>query len=198
MNGALIMKQLAFLSLKIFALSLVMACAGAVPAWAQNGKLEISSLDHLAARASETVDVSMDERLLQMTAKFFSDKDSDEAKVKEIITGLKGIYVKNFSFDNEGDYTQGDVEAIRSQLKGPGWTRFLQVHSRKDGENVEVYVLMPGSQIESLAILDFEPKELTVVNIVGPVDLDKLSQLEGQFGIPDMDLERSSKPQPKK
>jgi hypothetical protein len=191
------MKQLAFLSLKIFALSLVLACA-ALPAWAQNGKLEISSLDHLAAKASETVDVNMDEHLLQMTAKFLSSKDSDEAKIKEIIAGLKGIYVKNFSFDNEGDYTPGDIEAIRSQLKGPGWTRFIQVHSRKDGDNVEVYVLLLGDQIESLAILDFEPKELTVVNIVGPVDIDKLSQLEGQFGIPDLDLERSNKPQPKK
>jgi hypothetical protein len=191
------MKQLAFLSLKIFALSLVLACA-ALPAWAQNGKLEISSLDHLAAKASETVDVNMDEHLLQMTAKFLSSKDSDEAKIKEIIAGLKGIYVKNFSFDNEGDYTQGDIEAIRSQLKGPGWTRFIQVHSRKDGDNVEVYVMTLGDQIQSLAILDFEPKELTVVNIVGPVDIDKLSQLEGQFGIPDLDLERSNKPQPKK
>jgi hypothetical protein len=193
------MKQLAFLSLKIFALSLVLACA-ALPAWAQNGKLEISTLDHLAARANQTVDVNMDQHLLQMTAKFLSGKDADEAKIKEIIAGLKGIYVKNFSFDNEGDYTQGDIEAIRSQLRGPGWTRFIQVHSRKDGDNVEVYVMTLGDQIESLAILDFEPKELTVVNIVGPVDIDKLSQLEGQFGIPDMDLdlERSNKPQPKK
>jgi hypothetical protein len=192
------MKQLAFLSLKIFALSLFLACVGAVPARAQNGKLEISGLDHLAAKASETVDVNMDERLLQMSAKFLSGKDADEAKIKEIIAGLKGIYVKNFSFDNEGDYTPGDIEAIRSQLRGPGWTRFIQVHSRKDGDNVEVYVMTVGDQIQSLAILDFEPKELTVVNIVGPVDIDKLSQLEGQFGIPDLELERSNKPQPKK
>jgi hypothetical protein len=197
MNGALFMKQLAFLPLKIFALSLVLACA-ALTTMAQNGKLEISGLDHLADKASETVDVNMDERLLQMSAKFLSSKDSDEAKIKEIIAGLKGIYVKNFSFDKEGDYTQGDIESIRSQLKGPGWTRFIQVHSRKDGDNVEVYVMTLGDQIQSLAILDFEPKELTVVNIVGPVDIDKLSQLEGQFGIPDLELERSAKPQPKK
>jgi hypothetical protein len=191
------MKRLAFFSLKIFILSLVLACA-AWPVLGQNGKLEISTLDHLAAKASETVDVNMDERLLQLTAKFLHGNDADEAKIKDVIAGLKGIYVKNFSFDNEGDYTQGDVEAIRSQLKGPGWTRFIQVHSRKDGDNVEVYVMTLGDQIQSLAILDFAPKELTVVNIVGPVDIDKLSQLEGQFGIPDLELERSNKPQPKK
>lgn len=183
--------RFAFLSLKILFLSLVLACA-AHAAHAQNGKLEISTLDHLAAKASETVDVNMDERLLQMTAKFLSGKDRDEAKVKEIVAGLKGIYVKNFSFDHDGDYTAADVEAIRSQLRGPGWTRFIQVRSRKDGENVEVYVMTVGDQIQSLAIIDFEPRELTVVNIVGPVDIDKLSQLEGQFGIPDLELERSN------
>lgn len=194
------MKNVAFLSLRIFAIALLFACTG-LPAWAQNGKLEIGVLDHLAAKASETVDVNMDEHLLQMAAKFLHSNDADEAKIKEVVAGLKGIYVKNFSFDNEGDYTQADVEAIRSQLKGPGWTRFIQVHSRKDGDNVEVYVMTLGDQIQSLAIVDFEPKELTVVNIVGPVDMDKLSQLEGQFGIPDLELERnnsSTKPHPKK
>ncbi len=183
--------RFAFLSLKILVLSLVLTCA-AHAARAQNGKLEISTLDHLAAKASETVDVNMDERLLQMTAKFLSGKDHDEAKVKEIIAGLKGIYVKNFSFDHDGDYTAADVEAIRSQLRGPGWTRFIQIRSRKDGDNVEVYVMTVGDQIQSLAIIDFEPRELTVVNIVGPVDIDKLSQLEGQFGIPDLELEKNS------
>jgi hypothetical protein len=33
-------------------------------------------------------------------------------------------------------------------------------------------------------IISAEPKEFTVVNIVGPVDLEKLAGLEGQFGIP--------------
>lgn len=55
-----------------------------------------------------------------------------------------------------------------------------------------------GGRIDGLAILSFEPKELTVINIVGSVDLDKLRRLEGQFGVPDLELERDSKPQPKK
>ena len=29
-----------------------------------------------------------------------------------------------------------------------------------------------------------EPREFTIVNIVGSIDIDKLAKLEGQFGIP--------------
>jgi hypothetical protein len=47
-----------------------------------------------------------------------------------------------------------------------------------------------------LAVIATEPKELTVVNIVGKIDLDQLSDLGGNFSIPNMELEKS-KPEPK-
>jgi hypothetical protein len=43
-------------------------------------------------------------------------------------------------------------------------------------------------KIGGLVVLSAEPRELRVVNIVGPVDLEKLASLEGQFGIPDLNL----------
>ena len=55
-----------------------------------------------------------------------------------------------------------------------------------------------GDQVSGLAVLATDPKELTVVNIVGPIDLEKLTQLEGQFGIPDLDLEPHPKIKPKR
>ena len=61
--------------------------------------------------------------------------------------------------------------------------------SKKDGENIEVYLNMVGDQITGLAVLSLEPKEFTVVNIVGPIDIEKLSKLEGQFGVPDLGIE---------
>ncbi len=136
------------------------------------------------------MDVNIDERLMQLTARFLSNKEDDEAKVKEIINGLKGIYVKSFEFETEGQYTDADLEGIRSQLRNPAWNRIVNVNSKKEG-SVEVYLMQVGNQISGLAVLATEPKEITVVNIVGPVDLDKLSQLEGNFGIPELDIERS-------
>jgi len=162
----------------------------------QTSRLELNSLDHLAAKASQSVDVNIDERLMRIAAKAFSDKDADEREIKKLITGVKGIYVKSFEFDSDGQFTAADVEAIRAQLRGPGWTRLVNVASKKEG-NVEVYVLMIGEDIGGLAVLSSEDRELTVVNIVGPVDLEKLAKLEGQFGVPELGIEKT-KDKPKK
>ena len=159
---------------------------------AQDPKLQLTQLDHLAGKANETVDVSIDERLMQMAAKLFNDKDEDEAKIKQLIVGLKGIYVKSFEFDNENEYTAADVENVRAQLRQPSWSRLLNVTSKREG-NLEVYISMVGQQINGLAVLSIEPKELTVVNVVGPVDLEKLASLEGNLGIPEFGIQDAKK-----
>jgi hypothetical protein len=169
--------------------TLLLGCSAAV-AQVQTSRLELSSLDHLSAKASQTVDVNIDERLMRIAAKAFSDKDTDEREIKKLITGVKGIYVKSFEFETDGQFTTADVEAVRAQLRGPGWTRLVNVTSKKEGI-VEVYLLLNGEQVGGLAVLSSEDRELTVVNIVGPVDLEKLSKLEGQFGVPELGIEKT-------
>jgi len=168
--------------------TLLLGCSAA--AAQQSSRLQLSSLDHLSAKASQTVDVNIDERLMRIAAKAFSDKDADEREIKKLITGVKGIYVKSFEFETDGQFTTADVETVRAQLRGPGWTRLVNVTSKKEG-NVEVYLLLNGEEIGGLAVLSSEERELTVVNIVGPVDLEKLAKLEGQFGVPELGIEKT-------
>ena len=167
---------------------LLLIIGSAIAGRAQGPKLQIDQLDVLANKASETVDVKLDERLMQTTAKFFSGKD--DADIKEVLKGLKGIYVKSFTFDKDGEYSQIDVDSIVTQLRTGSWSKILSVKSKKDGDNVEVYLNMIGDQITGLAVLSIEPREFTVVNIVGPIDLEKLTKLEGQFGVPDLGIEQ--------
>jgi Domain of unknown function (DUF4252) len=174
---------------------LLLIMASTLIANAQDSRIQTASLDHLAAKASQSVDVNVDERLMKMAAKVFSDQDADERKVKKLVEGLKGIYVRSFEFDTSGQYTAADLESIRTQLRDPGWTRMVNVTSKKDG-NLEVYLRFAGDMVNGLAVLHSDEKELTVVNIVGPVDLDKLAQLEGQFGVPELGIE-SQKPKTK-
>jgi uncharacterized protein DUF4252 len=155
---------------------------------AQGSRLQLSSLDHLATKASQSVDVNIDERLMRIAWKALSDDDEDERAVKKLVVGIKGIYVKTFEFETDGQYTTADVDTIRTQLRGPGWTRLVGVTSKKEG-NVEVYLLMNGEQIGGLAVLGTDDRQLFVVNIVGPVDLEKLAKLEGQFGVPELGIE---------
>ena len=52
---------------------------------------------------------------------------------------------------------------------------------------------MEKNQIAGLVVIAAQLKELTFVNIVGPIDLDQLSSLSGQFGIPKVDLKGGQK-----
>lgn len=175
------------------------ACIALAPLGAQELKLP-ASLERLAAKASEVVDVTMDANLLQLASRFLSDKNKDDAQVKKLIGGLKGIYVRSFEFEKTGEYQDSDVEPLRTQLRAPAWSRIVGVRSRKSGENSEVYLRTEGSKIGGLAILVTEPKELTIVSIEGSIDPDQLNELGGHFGIPKIEPDSKPKPdsQPKK
>jgi Domain of unknown function (DUF4252) len=183
-----------FLKLAIIALSIA-------PAWAaEDFKLPID-LGKLAERATESVDVTLDQSTLQLASGFLSKDDPDEAQVKKVIGKLKGIYVRSFTFDKEGQYSMSDVQAMRAQLKGPNWSRIVGVRSIK-GENTEVYLLKNGDQIAGIVVLDAEPKELTIVHVDGSISPEELSRLGGHMGIPEMERRKKktrsdSAPEPK-
>jgi len=159
-----------------------------IAASAQNAKLELNNLEKLNSKAAEVNDVTLDGPMLELAGKFIDmDHDPEASELKEILKGLKGIYIKNFEFDEPDQYSQADVEAIRAQLAGPGWSRIVESHSRRSHQHDEIYIMKQGDAIAGMAILVAESHELTVVNIVGPIDIEKLGRLEGHFGIPRTD-----------
>src|SRR5438874_7304842 len=162
-------------------LTLIAALALPLTASAQGTRLNLDFPD-LAAKASETTDVTLDGPMLRLAGKFLSSSDADERAAKEMINGLTGIYVRSYEFEHEGEYDKSQAERIRTQL-GPSWKKIVKVSSRTK-EDVDIYADTRGDAITGLPIISAEPKEFTVVNIVGPVDLEKLAGLEGQFGIP--------------
>ena len=163
------------------AISVAVLLCHAAGAAAQGAQLQLDHLNPLAARASNVVDVTVDASMLQLAAGFISNEKANDAAIKQLVANLKGVYVKSFEFDRDGVYTEGDVNAVRDQLKAP-WARLVNVRSK--GETVEVYAYRERETSSGLAIVVVEPRQLTVVNIVGPIDLAQLGALGGQFGIP--------------
>ncbi len=166
------------------AISLLLAAWIALPLSAQQFKF---NLEHLESKAANTVDLSLNGPTLQFAAKFLDNKDPDEAKVKKLITSIDGIYIKAFEFKTEGEWTAADLEKVRSQLRAPEWSRIVGIKSAEDGENAEVYVRNENKKVTGVAILAGETTSLTVVNIVGTVDLDSIAELSGHLGIPKLE-----------
>jgi hypothetical protein len=168
--------------MKLLLSAVLIASLSSMEVHAQDVKIPLN-LDRLAQRATESVDVTLDASMLQLASGFLSKEDADQVKVKKLVSKLKGVYVRSFEFDKEGQYSMADVEAIRVQLKAPVWSRIVGVKSIK-GENSEVYLKKDGEQVGGLVVLDAEPKELTIVHIDGPINPEELSELSGHMGIP--------------
>jgi hypothetical protein len=165
-----------------------------VAAAAAEPRLNIPEFKGLSEKAAETVVITLDTSLLGMAARFLDDTNPEDAAVKEVLTGIKGIYVTSYTFDKPFDYPKGDVDAVRKQLSTPGWSRLMEVRSRKEQSNVDIFISLENDRANGLAIVASEPLEFTIVNIVGSVDLDKLRKIEGKFGVPKLELETEKKP----
>lgn len=152
-----------------------------LPAPAQD-ILKQLDLKALAAKSSETVEVNLDGNLLSLAARFLDDHNADEAKAKQLLRDIKGIYVRSFTFNKDATYTPADLEAVRSHTSGAGWQKIVDV--RGSGENTGVYLKSTGDKIDGIVVLSAEKNEFTVVQIVGSVDPANLRDLGGRFGIP--------------
>lgn len=170
-------------------LLLIASCAMAQD---RTGRLQFD-WDKLAAKASEKVDLNLEGPMLSMASKLLGNT-GDEAKAKQIIQGLSAVYVKNFEFEKEGEYSEADLKVLRSQLRSPEWSNIIDV--REKSESVTVYMKGDGAKAQGIVVIAAEPKELTVVQIVGSIDPSMLGALGGQFGIPKLDFGTNPKPKP--
>lgn len=187
------MKSVVTKSLMSLCLLFVVSLACAPATSAQDIKLQLDNLDRLETRATESVNVTLDGALLRLALSFLKNNNPKERAIREMVAGLRGIYIKMLEFEKEGEYTSADVDSVRTQLRSPAWSRMVEVKSRKEGEHIEVFTTLAADKINGMAIIITAPKRLAVINIAGLIDLEKLTQLSGQFGIPSLEINISGK-----
>lgn len=150
-------------------------------------------LEKYEAEASDSVEITVDEKVLRLAAGALSDRKPDERAVKALVAGLKGVYVRAFKFDRDGVYQHAEVEALRGRFRAPEWSRVVGVRSRKYGDNVDVFLSSAGEQLKGVAVLVASPRELVYVHVSGDIDLERLRELEGRFNVPKLELYRAGK-----
>ncbi|HEX6624648.1 MAG TPA: DUF4252 domain-containing protein [Pyrinomonadaceae bacterium] len=170
------------------------SAVAAQPASAEKGRIRLDSIERLSGKARETVNVNVDGDLIKFAVVLLSDDDPEEKAIKEIALDLRGVHVRRLEFKAGGQYAEGDLADIRAQLRAPGWSKLVDV---KGGgaqdweiEDAEIYVATQDGRIEGLVVIVAEPRSLTVANVVGAIDLEKLKRLGGKLGLPKITINR--------
>ncbi len=192
------MKSLINHLLKFMLPAVLLFAAAAVAANAQDARLNFEKLNGFGERARDVVEVNIDGKLLDLAKRVtVKTNDKDAKKIGQAISGLKGIYVRVFNFEQENEYDIADVEEIRSQLLTPGWEKLARVRSKKNNQKIDVYTMFSGDVMSGLAVVISESKSVALVNIIGTIDIDMLAELSGKLNIPKIDIEKEAADKPK-
>lgn len=182
LSGMALASRVAFASVAMFASGIVFAGAEAA---GQDTPLPLPPAveKELAAKASDVTEVTLGKNMLGFAAKFMNGKDEDEAATRKLIEGLQGIYVREYEFDKEGDYSMEQIEQLRKYFETSEWTPIVRERERKGRESTDVLVKLVNGESHGMFVLEAEPKELTIVLILGPVNVDDLGKLKGLGGL---------------
>jgi uncharacterized protein DUF4252 len=150
---------------------------------AQDAKLKLPEFKSLSGKATESVNISLSPWLLHMAGAFMDEKDADSAATKRLLAGIKSIEIRSYQFATDFAYSTADIDGVRSQLTGPGWNQLMQVHHRDKSEDVDMYVLIENNVTKGFALISSEPREFTIINIVGSINVDDLPKLESHFHL---------------
>ena len=183
------MKAIIRYSIKTFLLS-AFTIAALMTVSAQNARLQFDNLSDLEKLAEDVIEVNIDGKLLNLAKRVLVKvKDKDAKVIGEAIKGLEGIYVRVYNFKSANEYNISDVDAIRSQLQAPGWEKLANVRSKKNNQKIDVYTMFSGDVMSGVAVILSEDKSIALVNVIGPIDIDMLVELGGNWSIPEINIE---------
>jgi hypothetical protein len=172
--------------------------AGALASWFIFGALAVAaeepieshpgyfSLDDLGLvdPALSSVDINLQGSMLRLVgASVLREEPSLAALVSDLIAIRVLVTPANELRPQQVDAAIGRGAAALEKL---GWQRVVKV--REVDEQVHVYLKEVDGQIEGLTLFVFEPDdELTMINLVGKVDLEQLAAIGQAFDIPTLE-----------
>jgi hypothetical protein len=75
------------------------------------------------------------------------------------------------------------IEQLRKYFETSEWSSLVRERERKTGESTDVMVKLVNGESRGMFILETEPRELTIVLILGPIRMEDLGKLKGIDGL---------------
>jgi hypothetical protein len=120
-----------------------------------------------------------------MVAKMAEGK---KGEMEELIGALKLVKVNEYKIDEkELSKTESSLESMDKSFKSKNWDRIIRTKNQKN--LINVYVKKGSADgFVGMAITSMENKgKLTLVNIVGDIDLATIGKISTQFNLPKFD-----------
>lgn len=158
----------------------------------KKGLIPFDYMDEMEAH----VEVNLTNRLINLVTKSVSSKP----EVAELIQMINGIYLR--TYNEYGQSELGMIKYYQKILKDNKWEVLVRVkeeHKTEDkDELVEISLLFDEDVAYGIfvVIASHDPDEVTLINIVGEIAPDKITELLGnlsKFGMTDIDLEGTLK-----
>lgn len=146
--------------------------------------LEFASLED---RADEVVKVNLWGRPLEHAKKLLGLRKNVTDSVRGFMNGLTAVYRRTYRFRGK-DASKDDVEPVHRQLAEDGWVPLIETEDRQKPEALSVYSYSRDDEMTGMTVVSRGPDEITVLKIMGPMDLEALSAIGSGLGMPVMNL----------
>ena len=165
------------------------------PVWGLTGAKVDVDLPNLKEKADEVVEVNLEGKSLEDGSRLLAIRQGVSGSMKSLLNGLKGIYRRTYRFGAGAvGFVDEDVDPIYQKMTGEGWSNVLDVHDKSKRESVTVYSYVENEAVVGVTVVSSDPNEVTVVNIVGAVDLDTLIEMSEQMGLPSLKVTPAEMP----
>jgi len=160
---------------------------------AQETSLAPRGMDALAANATFSTGFTFNRSMLDAASQNMPDD------LRPLVAKLRSISVHTFRFSQPGMYTAADLDAVRAQYSGEGWTHWRK-QPRATGASVDpgpdaamaspdplrtdVWVRMNHANVDGVVLLVANQRSVNVIVVDGSIDPLELLHLRGHLGIP--------------
>ena len=125
-----------------------------------------------------SVQISVGESLLGLVGSLSASEDPEAA---ELFNRLNGVRVNVFETQSMADGAVGLVKEVSSELSEMGWEPVVTVNS--NDEQVRIFMLINGSQVEGITVMAVEETEAVFVNVIGSINPEELGKVMDNFDI---------------
>lgn len=169
--------------------SLALAMMLSVPAWGfTSAKLDIDT-EELKSQADEVVEVNLDGKALEQGSKLLAVRSGISNSFKSVLGSIKGIYRFTYRFALGNPYEIDAMENLHRQMTDSGWAPMIDVQNRKESTGLTVYsYTSEDDSPNGITVISNDPSEITVLNLVGDVDLEALARVGEALGMPVMSI----------